>query len=252
MTRTTRAFYTASAIALCLTLVGLFTPAASAASISYGNFGPVPPGVSFLTVTESSGTDPVPLFGPPTPFATGLDFDPQSFTSSASNGGADITDGQLNYTVVSAGLLSLNLFEAGDYSLGGVGGPPTQALAGVIVRATVTQVNGNPVAPTPLLPANASVGFALPPTQVAQPWSLGLGLNVGAQVTALFGPNARATRVEIVIDNSLLTTSQPGTVSFIAKKEFILDHDVVPEPTTAGLVGVALCGLGLAGARRRG
>ena len=249
MTRTTRAFYTASAVALCLALLGLFSPAAQAASISYGNSPVIPPGVMFLNVTESSATDPVPLFGPPAYFVTGMDFNPTSFASSATNGGADVTDGQLNYTIMSNGLLSLNLSEAGDYSLAGVGGAATQALAGAVIHATVTQINGVNVAPIPLIPVNASVGFNLAANAgIAQPWSLGLGLNVAGQLP----PGARATKVDIVIDNTLVTTSQPGTVAFIEKKEFLLDHDVVPEPTTAALLGVALCGLGVASARKRG
>src|SRR5438270_709188 len=74
-------------------------PAAHAATINYGDF-PVPPaGITFQQVTESSGTDPVPLYGPPTPFVVGLDFDPTSFVSSSTNGAADITDGQLNFGI---------------------------------------------------------------------------------------------------------------------------------------------------------
>src|SRR5690349_6889205 len=72
---------------------------ALAATINYGNFGPVPPGVTFTNVSESSGTDPVPLYGPPTPFTTGLDFDPQNFVSSANGGTQDVTDGQLNFGI---------------------------------------------------------------------------------------------------------------------------------------------------------
>jgi hypothetical protein len=244
MSRTTRPFYFASVIALCLTLAGLYSTAAQAASISYGNFGP------FLNVTESSGTDPVPLYGPPTPFPGGLDFDPTSFVASAAGGGADITDGQLNYTVQGPGLLFLSLFEGGDYTLAGIGTPLTGVTAGVIVRATVTQVNGVNVVPTPLLPVNASFADNWPPPELSQSWSLGLGLNVGAQVTALFGPNAKATRVDIAIDNTLTAISEPGTIAFIAKKEFFVDHDVVPEPSTLGLAFVALCGLGIATARK--
>src|SRR5262245_38339561 len=81
-------------VAFGLVVVALLSRLASGATINYGNFGPVPPGVTFLSVEESSGTDPVPLYGPPTPFATGLDFNPTNYVATSSGGGADLTDGQ--------------------------------------------------------------------------------------------------------------------------------------------------------------
>jgi hypothetical protein len=132
MSRTTRSFSWASAFALGVVLTGLFSAKSQAASINYGNVGPIPPGVSFLQVTESSGTDAVPLYGPPAPFSVGLDFDP-TFTSSSANGSADLTDGQLNFTVMGVGLNgigSIALSEAGDYTLAGGGTPATSVLAG--------------------------------------------------------------------------------------------------------------------------
>jgi hypothetical protein len=248
MIRTTRVFAGAAALAICAALAASFSSVAQAASINYGNFGPVPPGVSFLQVTESSGTDAVPLYGPPTPFATGLDFDPAGFVASAVNGSADITDGQLNFTVMGPSINSVGVFEAGDYSLAGVGTSATQVFAGAIVRATVTQINGLPVAPINLAPANASVGFNLVANPgVVQPWSLGTVLNIAGQLA----PNQHATKVDISINNQLLALSQPGSLAFIAKKEFIVSTGTnIPEPATAGLAGLALCGLGLVARKR--
>jgi hypothetical protein len=165
MNNTKRNFSLALASVLGLTLGAVFSTATQAASINYGNFGPVPPGVSFLQVTESSGTDPVPLYGTPTPFSVGLDFDPIGFVATSSGGGPDITDAQLNFTIMgngSTGIGTIGLFEAGDYTLAGVGTPATSAFAGAILRATITQINGLPVAPISLAPVNASVGFSLP------------------------------------------------------------------------------------------
>src|SRR5215218_9780408 len=118
MIKTIRSLFTASAAAFGLALA-LVSGSTQAATINYGNFGPVPPGVSFLAVTESSATDGVPLYGPPTPFSIGLDFKPATFVSSSSGGSNDITDGQLNFTLQSGplGLTNLSLSEAGDYSL---------------------------------------------------------------------------------------------------------------------------------------
>lgn len=219
---------------------GVYSRSARAAAISYGNFGPVPPGITFINVTESSGTDPVPLFGPPTPFTTGLDFDPLGFVATATNGDIDITDGQLNFAVAGSPANSINtisLFEAGDYSLTGVGTPATQALAGAIIRVTVTEINGVPVAPVVLAPINASVGFNLVANPgLVQPWSLGLTVNVDAQLPA----GQDATRVEVAIDNQLQAISQPASASFIAKKEFIarVTTGTIPEPASVALLAL--------------
>jgi hypothetical protein len=255
MSRTTRFVSKASAAALGLALVGLCA-AAQAASINYGNFGPVALGVSFLQVTESSGTDPVPLYGPPSPFATGLDFDPIGFVATSANGGADITDGQLNLTVMGdvnlpnvVGISSISLFEAGDYTIAGAGTAATSVFAGAIIRATITEINGAPVAPIVLPAVNGSFGDSLPGNVIVGPWSVGLLLDVGAFLPA----NQFATKVELAINNSLVATSEPGTVAFIAKKEFRLDivpdpvDLTVPEPTGFVLASVVLCGLGLVG-----
>lgn len=252
MTQTTRVFFGAVAVSLGSALLGLLSSVADAASISYGNFGPVPPATSFLGVTESSGTDPVPLYGPPTPFATGLDFDPAGFVAVGAGGVSDVTDGQLNFTVMAPIVNSVGLTESGDYTLVGPGTAATQAFAGAIIRATVTQINGVNVAPISLSTANASVGFnLLANSGVVQPWSLGVTLNIASQMAALGLGNA--SKVEIVINNQLIALSEPSTVAFIAKKDFRITTDTeVPEPSALALGGMALCGLGVGASRRRG
>jgi hypothetical protein len=226
----------AGAYALGLALVGLFSAATQAASINYGNFGPVPPGASFLGVTESSGTDPVPIYGPPTAFSVGLDFNPTTFTASSVGGGADLTDGQLNYTIDSAlPITALSLFERGDFTLAGVGTAATQVQAGAVLLATVTEINGVAVAPINLPAVNGGVSFNLAANPgLVQPWSLGLNLPVGV---------AGATRIDVVINNALVAASEAGGIAFIAKKDFIVRGEIVPEPATFAMLGLALCGL---------
>lgn len=226
---------------ICLAIAALTMSAtARGATINYGDF--LAPGVMFQAVTESSGTDPVPLYGPPTPFPIGLDFDPMNFTSTSTGGLADITDGQLNFTIMSAPggppINFVSVFEAGDYSLAGLGGnAATSVFAGAILRATIVGVNGVPVAPISVPPVNASFSDGLPPAQIASPWSLGLTANIAAAL----GPGQNATKVEVVINNSLVTTSQPNTLAFIAKKEFRIDTNI-PEPSTLFVAAIASIG----------
>jgi hypothetical protein len=211
-----------------LALLGATRPAA-AASINYGNFGPVVPGITFLQVTESSNTDPVPLYGPPSPFSVGLDFDPIGFVANAGGGSADLTDGQLNFSVLSSpegGIGTISLFEAGDYSVLGLGGAATSVFAGATLRVVVTEVNGLAVAPINLTPSNASFGDALPGNVILQPWSLGVTVNVAAQLAQ----DQRATRIDVVIDNQLAALSEAGSLAFLAKKEFQIRVDTDRNP----------------------
>jgi hypothetical protein len=233
---------------------------AHAASINYGNFNVPSAGIMFQGVTESSGTDAVPMYGPPDPYIVGLDFDPTNFVSTSSAGSADITDGQLNFTIMGlandngyVGVSGINLSEAGDYSLAGAGTLATTISAGAIMRATVTQINGLPVAPINLIPVNASFSDSLPGAVVAAPWSLSLFLDVAAQLQGLgFGANDLATKVEVAINNALTSASEASTVSFIAKKEFRIDltpdtvgDPFIPEPSSLMLVALVAGALAL-------
>src|SRR3954452_7091132 len=91
-------------LAIALAAVVFAAPSVRAAVINYGNSGDIPPGITFTNVMESSGTDPVPLYGPPSYFTTGMDFDPPSFVASATDGAGDITDGQLNFGDVASAI----------------------------------------------------------------------------------------------------------------------------------------------------
>jgi hypothetical protein len=241
---------------VAVTLVGLTPTAVLASPINYGNF-PVPgSGISFLQVTESSGTDAVPLYGPPTPFFVGLDFDPTSFASSSASGSADITDGQLNFTVMGngVGIDSLSLHESGDYSLLGSGTTATQAIAGAVLASIkVTQIDGLPANVT-LPPVSVSTSFNLVANPgIVQPWSIGLSSPINAQLASMNIPfKVGATKVVVALNNSLATLSEAGSIAFIAKKDFtigIIPH--VPEPSTLVLAAVASIALGCLKITRR-
>jgi len=259
MSVTLRDFLSASAATLALSCL-LLSGAAQAASISYPDQGPIPPGYMFTNIVESSGTDGVPLYGPPTAFPIGLGFTPIGFTASSTGGGADLTDGQLNYTVMAGpntpGIPFIALQEGGTFTLAGAGSSATQVLAGAIIRVTVNEINGAPIAPLNLTPVNGSVEFNLNANPgVAQPWGLGLTLNVSAQLAGLgFAPTQRATKVDVVINNALVALSEGGRFSstaLITKGDF--DVNITPEPGSCLLMGMALCALAIgraAGARK--
>jgi len=232
----------------------------SAATISYGDFNINPPGIMFIDVRESSGTDPLPLFGPPDPFPIGLDFDPTFVSTPNYAGGAnlDVTDGQLNYTIMSTtgvAIDKINLFESGAYRLLGTGTAATKAGASAFVQATVTQIDGVNVSPISLTPVSASVLFDLlaNPSPGLSPWSLGLTLDVGAQLTSREIPYILgATKVEVVIDNNLATISEPLAIAYIDKKDFRTDVDIqVPEPAALALLIGGCLPLGVMARRTR-
>ena len=262
MLRTRKAF-SASAAALVLALLAC-APAVQAASISYGNFGPVAPGLTFTNVTESSGTDAVPLYGVPTPYVTGLDFDPKGFVASGAGGAADITDGQLNFGVSGqvsgqniVAIKGISLSEGGDFTLIGTGTAATQVVGGAILGVKITEIDGVAVTPINLAPSNASVTYTLPANAGAvQPWSLGILIDIEAQLLSQSVPFVvGATKAEVVINNQLIAISEPASVAFIAKKDFVIgivpELGLLPEPTTLGMAGLALCGIGAISRRKR-
>jgi PEP-CTERM motif len=247
----------------CAVIALLAPSAVRAASISYGNSPVIPPGVTFINVTESSGTDAVPLYGPPSYFTTGVDFDPTGFVATANGGAADLTDGQLNFTLAGTvtpsqivAIDQINLFESGDYTLVGTGTAATQVIGGASINVKVTEIDGIDVPDIVLPQVNASVSFNLVANPgVLQPWSVGAFIDINTALTSLFVDfEYGATEVEVVINDTLIAISQPASIAFIAKKDFSLDVDgilvVVPEPTSAGLLALSVLGIVLQRRRR--
>jgi len=231
---------------------------ASAAAINYGNVAT--PKFDFLAIAESSGTDALPLYGAPTGFDSGIDFDPTTFIASSSAGVSDLTDGQLNFTISGKptgsggvwGFTSLSITESGNYSLTGSGTSATAVYGGASMFVTVREIDG--VAVTPFtLDVNSSLSRNLVANPGAgQPWNVVLFLDLGPSLPA----NAAVTKAEVVVDNSLVAISQSQSSASIAKTDFGLSIPTpvntgeIPEPLSGALAGIATCGL-LAARRRR-
>ena len=236
---------------------------ANAASINYGDFAGS--SVMYLDVTETANTpdDEEPLYRSPTLSGTKLDFDPAGFSASGTGGSVDLTDGQLNFTLMGLpgnAIMSISFSEGGDYSLVGTGSAATQIFYGLAVSSvTVLEVDGMALgSPVNLAAASAfGVDDLSDGIDISAPWSLALNYDVNAALTqASVDFITGATKLEIAVNNTLGAISEPSSIAFIAKKDFMIDVETevftknVPEPTTALLALLALLTL-LAHRRRR-
>ena len=214
-------------------------------AIDYGDFAGL--SVSYLGVEETSATDTPPLFGAPSVIGNTLDFDPKGYGATSSGGGApDITDGQLNFGVQANegyGISSLQISEAGDYTVVGLGTTDTYASVGVPIFVDIVEVDGVAINPVQLQPIvtftpNASGKFELPTDAgVAVIWKGSVSLDLNAALSNAGVPfHLGATALNVVLDNTLTAQSEAAATSFIAKKDFKVGAvTIVPEPTSLAL-----------------
>ena len=203
--------------------IGFFAAPALADSIDYGDFAGTT--VNFEDVTESSGTDSVPLYGQPTVTGDTLRFSPtEAFFAEAGSYG-DTTDGKLELHLQAADgyqISAIRVTEGGDYS---VIGPGTAVAAG--------SIGANDV----MVPLDGLV-LVLGDVIDSDVWSSG-GELVLADPTEM---------VDIVIDNTLQAATGEAGAAFIIKKIFILEVVTVPEPSSLLLLASGTAALAV---RRR-
>ena len=96
-------------------------------------------------VSESSVTDPVPLFGPPSVTGDSIDFNPTGFGAFGAGGGGDVTDGQLVFKVQAKpnfGINNITFGEAGITTLAGVGTNLTHTDVSAVGNIDIYEVDG--------------------------------------------------------------------------------------------------------------
>lgn len=223
------------------------------AQINYGNFNGDT--VEYQQVTESSATDPVPLFGGPALSGDSLLFSPVNFGISASGGSFDLMDGQLTTTIVALGLNrieKIEFSERGDWTLLGTGTANTTASVANTMFIRITQVDG----PGAFVPVDATVQMTFTPDggsynlidhrgQVL-PFEGTTLVDLDAILAAAGYSGRQALKVDVTLDNSLAAFSETGSVAYIKKKqaEGLSLTAIVPEPATLGLLalgGLWLC-----------
>ena len=162
-----------------------------AATISYPDQGPIPPGYMFTNIVESSATDGVPLYGPPTAFPIGLDFTPSRLRRFEHwrRARPDRRPAELHGhggTQHAGHSADSRAAKAARSRSSGRARRRRRCWRARSFRASVHEINGVPIAPINLTPVNGSVAFDLNSNPgVAQPWGLGLTLNVSAQLAGL-------------------------------------------------------------------
>lgn len=251
-----------------LTLLSVLGALPASALTNYGDYTAIT--VKYLQVSEQALTagDSEPLFGAPTLAGDGLDFNPTFAASASGAAGIDSTDGELLMTVEAKPtniIENISLSEAGEYDLnGGFTSNDAYAAVTATIWIDIVEIDGVSVAAISPDPFHmvfteagdwllSTDGGGIPKTAVGT-WSGSLDIDI-TQILIDEGASFvdGATKVNVTLDNHLTAVSDTGTSAFIAKKNvqgFTITANVIPEPSTAALLGLGLVALGAANRRR--
>jgi hypothetical protein len=254
---------------MCLVILGMLlaAPQFVAAAIIFST--------PMETPTKIPGPAPTTLFGTPTVLGNNLFFTPTGFNATSSNGVTAFTDGFLSLSLMTSSTQSsignFTFKESGAYSLfGGSFSSPTPNFATSAfvsmnsITARVTEIGGVAVTPIDVprvvnyVNGGNGVGTlesggirftknnaADSPVTLNQVWSASAFFDV-----ASVAPNA--TRVQLFLDNVLLSQSEASSFAFIDKKDVqILTSEIIAIPEPSTIILGSLSGLLLIAAKRR-
>lgn len=204
---------------------------ANADDINYGDFDADT--VTYIDVTESSN-DPTPLYGTPEVFGNQLDLPGTGFISETNNGEVDFLDGRLTFMIEAdpgSTISSITIEEFGAYFTFG-----EDSIARVSAIAFVETLEGDIVSGTFDQQFDGS-----PSGPDGGEWFQSLTINFEA-----------TSKITVTLDNQLFTFADEPGVAFIDKKgvDINVGKNVVPEPTSAALLGLSMMGIALRSRRR--